>query len=71
MSDCLTPDAQLLIKLGSALIHAEEFFSPHGHPFDKHTFESLMASPDVQAWVAEMNSLALLPHKRSENERRK
>jgi hypothetical protein len=71
MSDCLKPEAGLLIKLGSALIHAEEFLSPHGHPFDKDTFDTLMRQPDVQAWIKEMNDLALLPKKRSAHERRK
>ena len=31
MDDVLKPSARLLIKLGSALIHAEEFLSPHGN----------------------------------------
>lgn len=47
MSDCLLPEAGLLIKLGSALIHAQEYLEPFGHPFDKQTFETLMAQPDV------------------------
>lgn len=64
MSDCLTPPPTTLIKLGSALVHAEEFFSPTGHPLDKQTFESLMRDPEVVEWLKEMNALALLPVKR-------
>lgn len=71
MSDCLKPEAGLLIKLGSALIHADEFLSPHGHPFDKNTFDTLMKDAEVVGWIKEMDSLALLPKKRSEHERRK
>lgn len=71
MKDVLKPDAGLLIKLGSALIHAEEFLSPHGHPFDKNTFDTLMRDPEIIEWIKEMDKLALLPKKRSEYERRK
>ena len=71
MSDCLQPPAGVLIKIGSALIHAQEFLEPGGHPFDKQTFDTLMADVEVVAWVEEMNALALLPKKRSDSERRK
>lgn len=67
--DVLKPSPGLLIKLGSALIHAEEFLSPHGHHLDKNTFDSLMKDPEVVAWVKEMDELALLPKKRSAYER--
>jgi hypothetical protein len=63
--DVLQPEAGLLIKLGSALIHAEEFLSPDGHPLDKNTFDSLMQQPDVREWIDGMNELAFLPRKRS------
>ena len=63
--DVLKPEAGLLIKLGSALIHAQEFLEPRGHPLDKNTFDALMSQPDVLEWIEGMNNLALLPRKRS------
>jgi hypothetical protein len=65
MAKPLEPSAQLLIKLGSIIVHADELMSPDGHPFDKIAFEELMRDPQVVAWIAEMNSLALLPLKRN------
>lgn len=63
--DVLKPSAQLLMKIGSALVHAEEFLSPHGHPLDKNTFDRLMRDSDLQEWIKEMTDLALLPVKRN------
>jgi hypothetical protein len=64
-NDVLNPSPQLLITLGSALVHAQEFFEPGGHPVDKDTFITLMQHPDVVEWIDGMNELALLPKKRS------
>lgn len=61
----LQPSPQLLIKIGSALVHAEEFLSPHGHMFDKNAFDSLMKDPDVREWIEAMTKDALLPVKRN------
>jgi hypothetical protein len=63
--DPLSPSPQLLIKLGSAVVHAEEFLSPHGHEFDKQAFDQLLADPDVKAWIATMTTMAFLPVKRN------
>lgn len=64
-NDPLKPNATLLINLGSALVHAEEFLSPHGHPADKAAFDSIMLKmPEVRAWIDQMTALALLPVKR-------
>lgn len=71
MGDVLKPSASLLIKIGSAVIHAEEFLSPTGHPFDKNVFDGLLRDPEVAEWIKAMDELALLPKKRSANERRK
>lgn len=71
MDNVLKPSVTLLIKIGSAVIHAEEYLSPHGHPFDKNAFDSLLRDPEVVKWIKGMDELALLPIKRSENERRK
>lgn len=56
---------QLLVKIGSALVHADEFLSPHGHPFDKQMFHSLMEDPEVKKWVAVMTKDGFLPVKRN------
>lgn len=39
MSDVLKPSVGLLVKLGSALVHIEEYLSPHGHPYDRDALE--------------------------------
>lgn len=60
----LKPNSQLLIKLGSIIIHYQEFLSPGGHQFDKTTAETLLENEDVKEWIKGMNDLALLPQKR-------
>lgn len=60
----LQPSATLLTKLGSIVVHYEEFLSPTGHPFDKSTAEELRRDPEVDAWFRDMTSLAFLPVKR-------
>lgn len=47
------PSLQLLVKIGSALIHAEDLIA----------FRVLMQDADVQAWIKEMG--AFLPVKRN------
>lgn len=63
MSDPLKPDAQLLMKLGSIVVHADEATSPGSSSLDVDAIRSLVADPAVQAWVKDMG--ALLPVKRS------
>lgn len=62
--DPLKPNAQLLVKLGSLIVHYEEFNSNKGHPMDKTAIDSLMSDEDVKSWMKKMNELALLPIKR-------
>jgi hypothetical protein len=64
MKDPLTPDATTLIKLGSIIVHYQEFTSPSGHPFDLQTVRQLEKNPDVVEWMAEMQKKAYLPEKR-------
>lgn len=65
MSDPLKPAMRLLVKLGSIAVHADEYTTSRGHPFDAEAIRSLVTDPEVVAWVKGMNDLALLPKKRS------
>jgi len=62
MSDVLKPSVGLLVKIGSIAVHIEEFFSPHGHPYDKVAAEQLLNDPEVKEWISQMG--AMLPRKR-------
>jgi hypothetical protein len=66
VSDVLKPAPSLLIKLGSALVHADELTSPLGHAFDRVALEQLIADPEVVAWRKEMRAMGLLPEMRNE-----
>lgn len=61
----LQPSVGLLVKIGSALVHFDEFNSPGGHEYDLHTAKQLLADPEVAAWIAAGTKAAMLPHKRS------
>ena len=61
----LQPTARVLTKLGSIAVHAQEFFSPRGHAFDKLALEALLVDPEIEEWLAEMQRLALLPVRRA------
>lgn len=65
MADVLNPGAALLCKLGSIIVHADELLSPHGHEFDREALKALVADKDVQAWLAGMGELAMIPLKRN------
>lgn len=56
-------DGLLAIKLASLVVHADEYTSPHAHPFDGDAIRALLADADVQAWLAGFDP-ALLPVKR-------
>lgn len=60
----LSPSPALLCKLGSIVVHVEEFLSPEGHDFDRQAIAALLADPEVKAWLSAMNALAMLPLKR-------
>lgn len=66
MSDPMKPAPSLLVALGSIAVHAEEYLSPHGHPFDADAIRSLLSLPEVSEWLAQMNAMAMLPLKRSQ-----
>lgn len=60
----MNPDAALLVKLGSIIVHFDEATSPNGHDFDINTARTLLADPDVKAWIDAMTKAAMLPQKR-------
>lgn len=61
----LSPSAALLCKLGSIIVHADEGTEDGAHFFDLHTVRTLLADPEVKAWLAAMDRMAMLPVKRS------
>jgi hypothetical protein len=57
------PSLPLLMKLGSIVVHADEFTEPGGHEFDLHALKTLIRDADVQVWIKAMGGL--LPVKRT------
>lgn len=66
MTDPLKPSMALLVKLGSLVVHADEYLDAagNGHPFDKNAFDALMTEPEVAEWLKAMGKMALIPLKR-------
>lgn len=60
-----SPSISLLCKLGSIIVHIDEGASKDGHHFDVIAMRTLMADPEVKAWLADMGAASLLPVKRS------
>lgn len=63
--DPLMPDAAMLIKIGSLIVHYQEYTSPAGHTFDKTAIDTLEADKDVQQWLYAMSEKGFLPLKRN------
>jgi hypothetical protein len=63
-TDPLNPSTGVLVKLGSALRHADEAMSENGHAADEGAFRALLADPEVSTWLSEMDAMAFLPVKR-------
>jgi hypothetical protein len=61
--DPLQPSAKLLVMIGSAVVHADEYLSDHGDPVDRDAFNSVLHNPEVQAWIKAMGPM--LPLKRN------
>jgi hypothetical protein len=59
-----TITVSLACKLGSILVHVDEFLGPKGHQFDRVALETLMQDPEVEAWLTEMDDAALIPKRR-------
>ena len=63
--DSLKPSPQLLIKLGSIIVHYQELNSKNGHHLDQSAIDSLENDPEIIEWFKEMDNDALLPKKRN------
>lgn len=61
---CLKPEPNVLVKLGSLAVHAEEMLEPGGHELDVAAIRGLLDDPELRAWLEAMGELALLPVKR-------
>ena len=59
------PDLTLLVKLGSIVVHAKEFLSDDGHPFDRLAMIALIEDKEIRVWLQAMDDLALLPKTRA------
>ena len=64
MSDPLKPPPSLLAKIGSIVVHTDEYLSVEGHNYDREAINALLAAPDVREWLEAMAGLALVPQKR-------
>lgn len=63
--DELKPTPQLLIKLGSIIVHYQELLSNDGHYMDKAALDSLLSDEDVTQWMKQMDNNAFLPKRRA------
>lgn len=64
MSDPFKPTVALLAKLGSIAQHIDEASAADGHAFDWVAIRSLLADPEVSAWLDKMHKQGLLPLRR-------
>lgn len=55
----------LAAKLASIVVHADEWSSPDGHPFDATAMRSLIADREVIDWVNKISEAGLAPVKRT------
>lgn len=63
-TDPFKPSISLLMKLGSAVVHADEMLLPGGHEFDRVALLQILDDPEVKTWIAQMTKKAMLPVKR-------
>jgi hypothetical protein len=60
----LEPSPELLIALGSMIVHYEEFLSDKGNPVDLVVINDLRNQSIVKEWMDGMAEMAFLPLKR-------
>lgn len=64
MLNVMAPQVSLLCKIGSILVHFDEWCGDDGRNIDLQTARGLMADREVQEWLTGMDKLAMLPVKR-------
>lgn len=64
MSNALDPNASTLIKIGSLIVHYQEWNSDDGHPLDLSAIKQLENDDEVKQWLDEMDKQGWLPKKR-------
>ena len=62
----LDPGARVLCKVGSIVVHMDEATDLGGHAFDVQAFRTLLADPEVVAWLDAMRAIGMIPVKRWE-----
>ena len=65
MSTPMKPNQGLLMKIGSIIVHLEEYIETDIHT-DLKAAQALLEDPEVETWIKEMYAKALLPVKRSQ-----
>lgn len=76
MNPALNPPPALLAKVGSILVHVEEFFETvdagdlRAAHFDRNAIEGLLADEEVKSWLKTMQSMCMLPEKRESKKQR-
>ena len=65
MSTPMKPNQGLLMKLGSIIVHLEEYIETDIHTDLKAT-QSLISDAEVVTWLKEMTAKGLLPVKRGQ-----
>lgn len=68
ITEALKPEAALLIKLGSLIVHYQEMNSGKGHLFDAEAIRGLEADLEVREWFDAMGKGAFLPVRRDWDE---
>ena len=63
--DELKPSPALLAKIGSLIVHIDEYLSPDVHEYDLVTLKSLLSDPEIVEWLDEMGKAQLIPVKRN------
>ena len=54
----------LVAKLGSLVVHVQEYLSRNSNPVDRSAIETIINDPEINAWVKELEKDALVAVKR-------
>lgn len=65
VAPALRYDLGTFAALGSLAVHVDEALSPNGHAFDALAMQSIVAQPNVQAFVGALQGAGLVPEKRT------